>query len=137
VANILDLGYNYDDAFVKALVELPEPVGATNLDAHIRISGLSRGDAKGSFYLSAWASDPDTDDDPKLVALVPVLSRWHVGGCANCNNHLNVTAIASVGMSSREAQRRNFEVLVHTRGRKYGHPRLGGKTPNFSLGNLK
>ena len=138
MADIVKLGYNYDDSLVRALVGLPEPtVGVTQEDAHIRISGLSRGDAKGSFFLSAWASDPNTEGDteggPKLVAVVPVLSRWHVAGCANCSTHLNVTAVASVGMSSQEARRQNFEVLVHTSGRKYGHAKLGGKKPDFCL----
>jgi tyrosinase len=137
VADIVKLGYNYDDSLVKALVGLPEPtVGVTQEDAHIRISGLSRGDAKGSFFLSAWASDPNTEGGSELVAVVPVLSRWHVAGCANCSTHLNVTAVASVGMSSQEARRQNFEVLVHTKDRKYGHAKLGGKKPDFSLGNL-
>jgi tyrosinase len=136
VADISKLGYKYHDSLTNALRKLPDQlVGTTDLDAHIRISGLSRGDARGSFFLSAWADNDDGDSE--LVAVVPVLSRWRVGGCANCSTHLNVTAIASVGMRLSEAQSRNFGVLVHTRDRRYGHPKLGGKMPNFSLGNLK
>jgi len=132
MTNIHKLGYGYD-GLAEALSQLPPPV-QTSATAHVRIGGVSRADAKGSFFLSAWASEPD--GGKRLVALEPVLSRWHVAGCANCSTHLNVTAITSIPMTLSEAQEANFEVLVHTRGRKYGHSTLGGKTPNLRLGKL-
>jgi len=133
VTNIGDLGYIYDGPVVEQLLRLSPPSSAIQR-AHIRIGDISRADANGSFFISAWASDPG--GDRQLVAVEPVLSRWHVAGCANCSTHLNVTAIASLPMGIDDAQQKNFEVLVHTRSKASGHPTLGGKKPSFRLGTV-
>jgi len=132
VTNIVALGYNYD-GLAKDLSELPLPASDIQR-AHIRIGDISRADAKGSFYVTVWASDPG--GDRQLVAVEPVLSRWHVAGCANCSTHLNITAIASLPMGLKDAQQKNFEILVHTRSKASGHPMLGGKKPSFRLGTV-
>lgn len=51
----------------------------------VRISGIDRSQVKGSFAISVWA-------DQHLVGVEPVFSRWHVGGCENCQNSLHVTS---------------------------------------------
>lgn len=51
----------------------------------VRISGIDRSQVKGSFAISVWA-------DQDLVGVEPVFSRWHVGGCGNCQNSLHVTS---------------------------------------------
>ncbi|KAI1822754.1 hypothetical protein F4861DRAFT_374615 [Xylaria intraflava] len=82
--------YRYDDANIVC----PSHVDRTPVEDasthHVRISGIDRSSIAGSFVISAWAEHPD--GTKTLVGYEPVLSRWHVGGCANCNNHLKVTA---------------------------------------------
>ncbi|GKT90672.1 LOW QUALITY PROTEIN: tyrosinase [Colletotrichum tofieldiae] len=68
-----------------------------------------------------------------LVGTEAVLSRWHVAGCQNCQNHLEVRAhIPIEGWSKEEAKKMRFEVRVHTRkleGAKDGNgPQRGPRT---------
>lgn len=133
VTNIFDLGYHYD-GLAKELSEFEDPDKSAT--PHIRISGISRADAKGSFFLSAWASEPNSDTQT-LVGVEPVLSRWHVAGCANCGTHLNVSTVISLpGWKLPDATHTSFDVLVHTRDRRFGRPSLGGKTPSVHLGKM-
>jgi tyrosinase len=133
VTNIYDLGYKYD-GLVDDLVSLKEPDESAT--PHIRISGVSRADAKGSFFLSAWASEPNSNTQT-LVGVEPVLSRWHVGGCANCSTHLNVSSVISLrGWEPSDAANLSFDILVHTRDKRFGRPSLGGKTPSARLGKM-
>ncbi|KAK6338457.1 hypothetical protein TWF730_002518 [Orbilia blumenaviensis] len=57
---------------------------------YLRISGIDRASIKGSFIISAWAKDGNKPET--FLGCEPVFSRWNVTGCANCNNHLKVTA---------------------------------------------
>jgi tyrosinase len=133
VTNIHKLGYDYDD-FAKQLSETQAPNNAPT--PHIRVSGVSRADAKGSFLMSVWTGD-NADGTQTLVGLEPVLSRWHVSGCANCSTHLNVaTVIPLREISMKNAENTQFEVLVHTRNRRFGGPSLGGKTPSLRVGQM-
>ncbi len=134
MTNIKELGYDYD-GFVDHILDTSDPTDSAT--PHIRISGVSRADTKGSFFLSAWASGPNSDTQT-LVGLEPVLSRWHVAGCANCGTHFNVsTVIPLQGWNTAEAARTTFEVLVHTRGKRFGRPSLAGKMPSIRLGQMR
>jgi tyrosinase len=134
VVNIHRLGYDYDNLATK-LSQIQKPPGSEGT-AHIRISGINRADAKGSFFLSAWATEPDSDT-PTLVGVEPVLSRWHVSGCSNCGSHLNVSSVISLpGLELSDANKKNWSVLVHTRDKRFGHPSLGGKRPSHRLGKM-
>jgi tyrosinase len=134
VTNILDLGYDYDEWAVKFSGLEDHRESDT---PHIRISGVNRADAKGSFFLSAWATKPGSDTQ-SLVGVEPVLSRWHVAGCANCGSHLNVSSVISLpsDWSASDAAKTSFDVLVHTRSKRFGRPTLGGKTPSIRVGRM-
>ena len=76
----------------------------------VRVSGINRASIAGSFVVSAWAKAPNTPD-AILAGYEPVFSRWHVTGCANCNNHLSVTAHMPL-INWLKPQSLRFEVRV-------------------------
>jgi hypothetical protein len=45
-----------------------------------------------------------------------------------------ITDIHSMGL--KDAQQKNFEILVHTTRKASGHPMLGWKKPSFRLGTV-
>ncbi|WP_026359610.1 tyrosinase family protein [Sphingomonas sp. PR090111-T3T-6A] len=55
----------------------------------VHVSGLDRSKIPGSFIISAYA---EIDGERRSLGHEPVLSRWHVAGCANCQTHLRVSA---------------------------------------------
>ncbi|KAH6845613.1 tyrosinase [Chaetomium sp. MPI-CAGE-AT-0009] len=120
VVNINDLGYMYS---------LPDPRLALPTlppHPHLSVGGINRAAISGSFAVSAWAFSSNVSQ-PMLVGVVPVLSRWHTAGCANCQNHLEVRAhFPLVGYSKDEAEGTAFEVRVHTRDNPGGAPTQSG-----------
>ncbi len=123
--NIYKLGYTYKDCVAPEWTT-PGPVQASPGYARrrpvaapsplptLRIPGINRGNIAGSFLISIWANH-------KLVHIEPVLSRWHVQGCENCQTHLNVkTFVPLHGLTHEEAKNTNFTVKVHTRDHREG-----------------
>ena len=55
----------------------------------VRVDGIDRSKIRGSFIIEAYA---EVDGELKSLGHEPVLSRWQVGGCANCQTHLKVRA---------------------------------------------
>ncbi|RYP74725.1 hypothetical protein DL769_003984 [Monosporascus sp. CRB-8-3] len=147
VANILKLGYSYEGS------ELPPPLSQTypvqearapqfqhpstaagSVTPVLRVPAISRGGINGSFIISTWADD-------KLVDVEPVLSRWHVQGCTNCQNHLNVkTFVPLYGWTKDAAKNTVFQVKVHTRSDRAGKikfdPQLGREHGRLRLGHM-
>lgn len=103
VASTRRLGYTYDSLVPR----LPDPeqktIAKTSVTGDavaarvpaqrpfVRTSGIDRSTVQGSFAISVWATEPGSNDQ-KLVGIEPVFSRWHVSGCANCQNTLRVTS---------------------------------------------
>ncbi|MBC7975836.1 MAG: hypothetical protein H7138_12740 [Myxococcales bacterium] len=56
----------------------------------LHISGVNRAAIRGSFLISAFAV---IDGKPQHLGTEAVLSRWSVQGCANCQTHLDATAV--------------------------------------------
>lgn len=134
MADIAKLGYSYDD--FEELLKKADIPKSNDVIPHIRVSGISRADAKGSFLMSVWTGD-NANGTRDLVGLEPVLSRWHVAGCGNCSTHLNVSTIIPLReIDISKAKTTQFEVLVHTRDKRSGAPSLGGNTPNVRVGQL-
>lgn len=75
----------------------------------VRVSGIDRSRVKGSFAISVWAND-------HLVGVEPVFSRWHVGGCVNCQNSLHVTSHMpippQVATEVNKAKRADFAIKM-------------------------
>jgi tyrosinase len=133
VTNIEALGYTYapgslDSSPSKHSLSSDSPSFLSAPAPVIRVSGANRAASKGSFLMTVWA---DTSPDGKgekdtLIGFEPVLSRWHVAGCANCQTHLNVKtfinahALKDVGVGGGEgggvSLSDRVEVRVHTRG---------------------
>jgi tyrosinase len=88
------LAYSYGpgslDAYAKGVserAEIVDPAEEAALTLHV--SGIDRSKIRGSFLISAY-----TEIDGERVSLghEPILSRWNVTGCANCQKHLGVSA---------------------------------------------
>lgn len=109
MVNIEAIGYTYE-VLNRVKGPLPVPKAAPILAT----SGVNRGAIAGSFVLSAWAVDAKGNE--QLVGAEPVLSRWHVSGCSNCQNHLQARAHFSLtGWSKRDAEKTKFVARLHTR----------------------
>jgi tyrosinase len=91
-------------AMLAAMTPLAEGAART-----VHVGGLDRGKIRGSFIIAAYA---EVNGQKRLVDLEPVLSRWHVAGCANCQTHLEATADFRLPASMVE---KGVEVQVHTR----------------------
>ena len=55
----------------------------------VRVSRINRASIRGSFLISAFTT---VDGKREYLGTEPVLSRWHVEGCMNCQNHLEAQA---------------------------------------------
>lgn len=134
VVDVEALGYTYQQPGHGRL-RAPAPAAAAPI---LALDGVNRAAIGGSFVLSAFAVSRGGGDERKeriLVGTEPVLSRWHVSGCANCQNHLEVQAnFPLVGWSKEDAERADFEAVLHTRSRpgdglRNGHGGGGGDGP--------
>jgi tyrosinase len=88
------LGYSYGpgslDAYVVTQAMLAETAPARAPDEKtVHVAGIDRTKIRGSFLIAAYA---EIDGERQLIGIDPVLSRWHVAGCANCQNHLTVSS---------------------------------------------
>jgi tyrosinase len=99
------LGYTYPKIPPTLKLPAPKPPAPT-----LRITGANRAQIAGSFYISTWM-------DEAMLDIHPVLSRWHVSGCANCQTHLNVKTFVSLpqGVTDEKAAGAKFSARVHTR----------------------
>lgn len=114
MVDISALGYSYEPSQNNGL-RTPEPIRKSA--PVLTVEGINRAAIKGSFVVSAFAKAPGSDDKI-LVGTEPVLSRWHVSGCANCQNHLDVqTHFPLHGWSKEDAEKADFETVLHTRNR--------------------
>jgi tyrosinase len=76
----------------------------------LHVGGLDRSKVNGSFLIAAYEQ---VDGERRLVGIEPVLSRWHVAGCANCQNHLK--ASADFRITPEIAESKAIGVEIHTR----------------------
>jgi tyrosinase len=111
------LGYTYGpgslDAFAIGVGAAEAEMVAAEPEAMertIHVGGLDRSKIAGSFLIVAYA---ETDGGQELVGIEPVLSRWNVGGCANCQTRLKTTADFPIAADLVESGA--VKVLVHTR----------------------
>lgn len=128
VVDIEAMGYTYQQPQHDGL-QAPPPAQPAPI---LALSGVNRAAIGGSFVMSAFAVSRDKKERI-LVGTAPVLSRWHVSGCANCQNHLEVQAnFQLTGWSKEDAEKADFEAVLHTRrrlgsGMRNGHG--GGVEP--------
>ncbi|KAG4286455.1 hypothetical protein FPRO06_07715 [Fusarium proliferatum] len=81
----------------------------------LAVSNINRAAIGGSFMITAFVKNKNTGA-MQLAGTEAVLSRWHVAGCANCQNHLEVrTHIPLHGWSKEKADKATFDVRLQTR----------------------
>ena len=108
------MGYTYGPGSVPALTV--QPAGAAlELASNqvLRIAGINRAQIRGSFLVSAFAV---VDGERHLIGTEAVLSRWNVGGCANCQTHVEVKAAMGLHhFAALTVSNAAFDVEVRTR----------------------
>ncbi|MEA2906308.1 MAG: tyrosinase [Alphaproteobacteria bacterium] len=113
------MGYTYGpgslDGFATSAAEkLMASRGAIEPGRTLRVTRINRGKIRGSFLITAFAKG---DSKREYIGTEAILSRWHVEGCMNCQNHLEATAqfrmptLADATLMPAEA----VEVEVRTR----------------------
>jgi tyrosinase len=88
------LGYSYgpgslDQYAQPATQALVAAAEAVEPGRTVRVSAIDRANIRGSFLISAFAT---VEGKREYVGTKAVLSRWHVEGCMNCQNHLEAKA---------------------------------------------
>jgi tyrosinase len=110
-----------EPAAVAALAAVEKEPGRT-----IHVTGLDRSKIAGSFLVAAYA---EQNGKHQLVGVEPVLSRWDVGGCSNCQTHLKATA--DFRISAATLEKAGVQVLLHTR-----HGLVGDAPPSLKSAGL-
>ena len=92
------LGYKYGpgslDPFIKDSPFFGQDKQA-RIEYYVKSDNIDRAQYAGSFVVRTYASGPGL---PKEVEIGrdPILSRWNVQGCANCQSHLGVQTYVPV-----------------------------------------
>ncbi len=118
------LGFTYGPGSLQDLPAPAEPAPGRNSRV-IAVSGINRGDIRGSFLVSAFGT---TGGRRVHLGTEAVLSSWNVGDCADCDvkAFFEVPPVTS-GIMPRAtelmlAEKSSYEVEVHTHDRVI-HPR--------------
>ncbi|WP_103258504.1 tyrosinase family protein [Tabrizicola aquatica] len=124
------LGYTYGPGSLDHFANAPLAtlaVGDTPT-TQILVSHIDRTKISGSFIVAVYA---EVDGEHRLIGAEPVLSRWNVTGCANCQTKLRVSSSFHVPTASLGDA--NIKVAIHTR-----KGVLGDKAPAMvSAGQLR
>ena len=109
------LGYSYGPGSLDgyATADTPQPMAAAvpaePAQKTVHVAGIDRSKIRGSFLIATWA---ELDGKKQLIGLEPVLSRWQVSGCANCQTRLRVSADSPLPATADVS---SVAVEVHTR----------------------
>ncbi|KAK0642875.1 hypothetical protein B0T16DRAFT_414886 [Cercophora newfieldiana] len=130
-----ELAYTYGPGSFDFLVDAVSGHGdgleeaAPPLVTVAHVSDISRADYRGSFVIR---TSVDIGGGKEVeIGREAVLSRWHVGGCANCQNHLQEHSFIAVdeallkalGFEKKEDLQGKLNVTVDSRPRaQAGHP---------------
>jgi tyrosinase len=108
-------------AAVAALAEAREEPART-----IHVAGLDRSKIAGSFLVAAYV---EKNGEHQLIGVDPILSRWNVGGCSNCQTQLKATSDFRIAATTLE--KADVKVLLHTR-----HGVIGDAPPSLESAGL-
>lgn len=75
----------------------------------VHVGDIDRSKIRGSFLIATWA---ELEGKKQLIGLEPVLSRWQVLGCANCQTKLKVSTDLRLPPTADPG---SVAVEVHTR----------------------
>ncbi|KAF3931147.1 Tyrosinase [Dactylellina cionopaga] len=125
VIDIEALGYTYGPSSLTPY-SIPEGgnggLQAPEINRHLygmlKVGGLTRDTISGSFVVETWAVK-GTGLGTKNILLhsEPVLSRWGIQGCVNCQNHLELKVFAPVhkGALGENPEEWTFRSVVRNR----------------------
>ncbi|NWA04832.1 tyrosinase family protein [Pseudomonas gingeri] len=124
------LGYIYGkgslDAYAQPTKQLLFKAKAVQpASKALRVSRINRAKIRGSFLISAYA---EVDGQRVYLGTRPILSRWHVEGCMNCQTHLEATAIFKLPLNADASaiDENSIEVEVTTRETVLKRPKAAG-----------
>jgi tyrosinase len=109
------LGYTYGPGSLDELADAgpAELASAPADEPTVHVTGIDRGNIRGSFVIDAFA---EVDGERQPIGSEAVLSRWHVEGCANCQTNLKAGASFSLhGLDPERLGEEAIEVEVRTR----------------------
>jgi tyrosinase len=87
--------------------------GAAAEGPKLHVTGVDRGGIRGSFLIVASA---EVEGETQVIGSEAVLSRWQVGGCANCQTHLMASASFPLhGLDPEQLAPDALQVEVRTR----------------------
>lgn len=125
VTNIEELGYSYFHegslepfAHRRSLLVTPQVPSPAKV---LRVSGINRLKYEGSFVVRTIVMK---DGEEYEVGRDPILSRWKVQGCLNCQNHLEVKSYVPIHQEFLDALGGGFEdegITVEARVQTHGH----------------
>lgn len=99
----------------------------------LKISGFNRANIKGSFIVAVYAT---VGTQQYLVGYRSILSRWKVGGCANCQVHLNV--LGTIGLEHFDPeQAKSMSFHLEIMGRERHNAETFGKFRTLSKTDYK
>ena len=88
------LDYSYGPGSLDPLIQ-QGPVlgqhGQARIVAYVKSHGIDRAHYAGSFVVRTYAKGPGHPEEVE-IGRDPILSRWNVQGCANCQSSLNVVS---------------------------------------------
>src|SRR3954451_1635985 len=122
------LGYTYgpgslDPHAQPASAALTASAKAAEPGHTVAVSGINRANINGSFLIAAFAN---VGGQRHYIGTRAILSRWHVEGCMNCQNHLEAKASFRLpsqtgkALASAANAATNVEVEVRTRKGLFG-----------------
>ncbi|CDW85170.1 tyrosinase [Stylonychia lemnae] len=119
VINIENLGYSFGPNSLDSF-QLPTDdqqadslKGAVVLKKRLEVRGINRAYIKGSFIIAQYEI---IDGEKQYVGAVPILSRWNVQMCENCQYHLDVQAYFEVeNLEGVPSDKRVFQTQCVTR----------------------
>ncbi|RPB20141.1 Di-copper centre-containing protein [Terfezia boudieri ATCC MYA-4762] len=106
VTNIANLGYWYGIGSLDVPLERKPEIrpwipligesGAVDRSIALKmlVTGINRADYPGSFVIRTFSMLPSGKEVE--VGREPILSRWHVGNCANCRDKLEVESVVAI-----------------------------------------
>lgn len=129
------LGYTYGPGSLEPDSRAPQqadPARSSSARAderRLHVAGIDRSRIHGSFLIDAFA---EVDGQRTHLGSEAVLSRWHVGGCANCQTHLLAGASFPLhGLKPHHLAEDALKVEVRTR-----HGLLGDQAHSVTEGSV-
>ncbi|KAJ0341912.1 hypothetical protein COL154_005979 [Colletotrichum chrysophilum] len=136
VIDTVKLGYDYAKPQwqkVNATIREADAVNAPKLT----VSGINRSKIRGSFIVSTWVEGQNGGPE-KVINIKPILSRWEVNSCENCQNYLDVRSHTQLtNFTDEEIEDMDFFALVHTREHPDGIDTIDGRPIEVELGALR